>query len=63
MYNFDKVTETFIESNPLLLSTEWAEVSGDERPWSRRATIKIFNNLEEYIKCENPDQSDQNQSG
>ena len=62
MYSFNKPTKSFIETNPLLLSTEWAEASGDERPWSRKATIKIFNNLEGYIKNENPDQSE-NKSG
>ena len=62
MYSFNKATKSFIETNPLLLSTEWSEAGGD-KAFARRATIKIFNNHEEYRKYENPDQSDQNKNG
>ena len=35
------------ETNPIKLGTEWKEADGKDT-WSRKATVKIFNDEEEY---------------
>ena len=45
-----------IVTNPLLLTTEWKESGGEPR-WSRKATVKIFNNEEEYNEYRNENQN------
>ena len=47
----------FSETDPLLLSTEWQEAD-DEKPWSRKATVKIFSNEEEYNEYQNENKND-----
>ena len=39
--------------NPLLLDTQWEETSDDYKTWSRKATVKIFKNEEEYNQYRN----------
>ena len=51
------MSKSFQETNPLLLDTEWAE-AGDENCWSRKATIKIFSNEEDYNNYLNENQND-----
>ena len=41
----------FKETNPLLLDSDWKE--GDGGKWSRKATIKIFDNEAEYNQYQN----------
>jgi len=37
-----------LEKNPLLLDTKWEESSDLQETWSGKATVKIFNNEEEF---------------
>ena len=42
-----------LENNPLLLNTQWEETGNDYKTWSGKATVKIFNNVEEYNRYQN----------
>ena len=37
-----------LELNPLSLNTIWEQSDSDRKTLSRKATVKIFNNEEEY---------------
>ena len=37
-----------LETNPLLLDSKWEKSCEDYKTWSGEATVKIFNNEEEY---------------
>ena len=54
---FELLINQSSETNPLELNSEWKEASPDKK-WSRKATIKIFNDENEYNEYQNEIQND-----